>query len=294
MQLQDLLKPTKLKAVALLVIIAAISIALYLMRNMEGKIVSPSLVMITTQDHFSMIVDKDDKHFGRHLIQHKTMQPHLKKYYDYFITKGSTIIDIGSSYGYHSLYFAMKGGNFSTIYAIEPRADIARISEYNFNMNKVTNVVMLNKLLYSSTGVYYMQAPAHSSYWQLLPEHSYEKQANKQDIYQVQTHRLDDVISNVFGVNLMRISTGGTELEVLKSARNIIEKSPNIGIFITWNKSAIALYSDYHKIVNQLEGIGFSFWYVDVNGLLKLMSKNDLLALNAGDVILTRKDIAKK
>lgn len=257
---------------------------------------TPLYRLVETSAGFPIIINAYDTYLGSFVVGNKGYPQHLDKYYNLFLPQGSTIVDIGSAYGYHTVLFAKKAGKFSTIYSIEPRTDIAKIARLNINMNKADNVILMNKLLFSKDITYYINALPSSSYWNLLQKkpNITAEQAQQNNIYAVQAHQLDRLVRNVFGVNLMRISGHGTELEIIEGAKSIIEKSPNIGIFIHWNKSAISTYSNAEKVVRQLADIGFSFWNVNSNGILKVLSVSDLLSLKDGDIIITKKSIVQQ
>lgn len=297
MNLQKILS-SKIFKILLVVAIAAIlavgGVFLYQKRNhlLPKKVVYQ---LVETTNGFPIIVNVNDTFVGNYVVQNQGYLKNLDNYYDLFLPQGSTILDIGASYGYHTVLFAKKAGKFSTIYAVEPRADVVKAMHYNMNLNKVDNVFVLNNLLYSKNVLHYMKTEPSSSFWSIvLNPPSNEEDAKKAGLHRVQSYQLDRLARNVFGVNLMRISGNGTELEIIEGAKSIIEKSPNIGIFMYWNKSAISTYSDPVDVVRQLANIGFNFWLVNENGVLKVLSVSDLLRLKSGDIIITRKSLIQQ
>lgn len=293
MNIKKLLSKDNIKKLLLTIIVAATLLAAAkLLSNMFFNRAKPPVYqLITTHQGFPLIFNANDRFLGKFLLKNKGYATNLDEYYEYFLTTGSTVIDIGSDYGYHTVLFASKAGKFSTIYSIEPRADSMRVAGYNYNLNKVDNVVVLNKLLYSYGSPRYLHAPKYSTMWEVVLDEKAGYVKDKDALYQVQAHSLDEVIKNVFGVNLMRINGNGTELEIIKGARSVIEKSPNIGIFLNWNAPLLSSYSDILHTTRQLAEIGFNFWLVDSVGNLQILSEKDLKSLKGGDVIITKKDI---
>lgn len=284
----------KIIAASVLVIIV-LFVAYSLIFSMKGPRGGPPVYqLVETKREFPILVNINDTYLGNYLMQNGGYPTHLDKYYELFLKPGSTILDIGAEYGYHTVLFARKAGKFSTIYSVEPRADNVKIAKLNMNLNKIDNIIMLNKVLYSQNGVHYLKALPSSSGWHLIIAKNAPKPDSKKAIQPVKTHQLDSLARNVFGVNLMRINGHGTEIEIIKGAKSIIEKSPNIGIFLYWNKKAISSYGDPEEIVRQLADIGFSFWFVNESGILKLISAAELLKLSGGDIIITKRPMEQQ
>ena len=293
MSIKKLLSKDNIKKLLLtLIVVALLVLSVKLISDLIFNRAKPPVYqLITTHQGFPLIFNANDRFVGKYLLENKGYATNLDEYYAYFLPTGSTVIDIGSDYGYHTVLFASKAGKFSTIYSIEPRADSMRVAGYNYNLNQVDNVVVLNKLLYSYGSPRYLHAPKYSTMWEVVLDEKAGYVKNKDSLYQVQAHSLDEVIKNVFGVNLMRINGNGTELEIIKGAKSVIEKSPNIGIFLHWNAPLISAYSDISHTTRQLAEIGFNFWLVDEVGNIQTLSEKDLKSLKNGDVIITKKDV---
>lgn len=61
------------------------------------------------------------------------------------------VIDIGAAFGDYSVYMAKKNPH-STVYAFEPGTDSFSLLEQNIKMNKLKNIVPINKAVASYTG----------------------------------------------------------------------------------------------------------------------------------------------
>lgn len=275
--------------------IVVLFIAYTLILSVRGAKGGPPVYqLVQTKREFPILVNINDTYLGDYLMQNGGYPTYLDKYYELFLKPGSVILDIGAEYGYHTVLFARKAGKFSTIYSIEPRSDNAKIAKLNMNLNKIDNIIMFNKTLYSQNGVHYLKSLPSSSAWNLIVAKNAPKQDAKKTIKPVKTHQLDNLARNVFGVNLMRINGHGTEIEIIKGAKSIIEKSPNLGIFLYWNKKAISSYGNPEETIRQLSDIGFNFWFVNESGILKLISAAELLNLSSGDVIITKKPMEQQ
>lgn len=70
---------------------------------------------------------------------------------DIIFEKGDIVLDIGANIGCISIYLAKKNPDI-TIYAYEAHPINYDSLIYNLNLNNVTNVVAINKAVYSKTG----------------------------------------------------------------------------------------------------------------------------------------------
>jgi FkbM family methyltransferase len=126
------------------------------------------------------------------------------------VAKYPLIIDCGANIGLASLYFARHSPS-AHIIAFEPEPDIYRMLKRNLNRNRASHVETVNCALWKDNTVLAFASDGADS-GHLVPESSRQTQ--------VRTARLRDYLPGPVG--LLKLDIEGSELEVLKDARDCL------------------------------------------------------------------------
>lgn len=134
-----------------------------------------------------------------------------------FHLDNKVIIDVGANIGNHSLYFA-RIINSLKVYSFDPNKKLAEIFNKNMKINNVENKVELRNIGISSEKGY--------GNLEIIEEDNWG--ANKVSISEkgeFEIGILDELFETFESeIGLIKIDVEGMELEVIKGAKNIIEK----------------------------------------------------------------------
>jgi FkbM family methyltransferase len=136
---------------------------------------------------------------------------------------GDCFVDIGANIGLMSIVASMAVGDEGEIYSFEPHPETAKILRFNIDLNAISNIKVIQKGVGSENG----QAKIYDRWDVNRGGASFIASNSKQDSYDVEIVRLDDVLSSI-SIDMIKIDIEGFELEALKGAKNIIgsEKPP--------------------------------------------------------------------
>ena len=139
----------------------------------------------------------------------------------------SVCVDVGCHKGYilrMMRHYAPRG----KFYAFEPLPELYGELVRSF---QTQNVMLYNIALSNEKGLstfnYVVSNPAYSGFI----KRRYDQPDEKEITITVKTDRLDDILDDSQQVSLIKIDVEGAELQVLRGARNIIERDKPIIIF---------------------------------------------------------------
>jgi len=147
------------------------------------------------------------------------------------------VIDIGAHLGEYSLAVAK---NAETVIAVEANPDTFKILQKNIELNKISNIIPINKAIYDSTGYQNLQIFGDKSGMSSMVM-NYE---DKSDSIKVKTETLDRLVDNLKleKVDWIKIDVEGAEYNVLKGAKQTI----------SLNKERIKLIIELHGEKNSI------------------------------------------
>ncbi len=172
------------------------------------------------------------------------------------IAKNGISVDGGAYIGTHSLIMAFN----SFVYAFEPNPENFNILTENIKINKLRNVVPLNKGLSSFTGEAKFLCKETKN---LEGTGKISENGN----ISIQVVKMDDIVKGK--VSFIKIDVEGHELEVLKGSRKIIKRNHPIIMFEALNEVSLA------KIIEFLIQFGYLYFY-KINEFSYLASTKNL------------------
>jgi len=137
----------------------------------------------------------------------------------------SNCVDVGANVG-HILREIIKAAPKGQHYAFEPIPELSVRLEKKYGKHaKIVNCALSNREGRTSF-MYYRDSPALSGFQERI-------RWGKHDIVklEVQTKKLDDIISENVRVDLIKIDVEGAELLVLQGARNTLKRNKPIVLF---------------------------------------------------------------
>jgi FkbM family methyltransferase len=131
-------------------------------------------------------------------------------------------VDIGANFGLHTLYASTILKNGGQVYAFEPLPQNIALLEKHIRLNKRSNVTIFKGAVSNSDKEYLEFYFPEEDFLQTGALKPHTGASNK---IQVKNHRLDDLADQWNKpVKLIKIDVEGAEMDVLKSAKNILSK----------------------------------------------------------------------
>lgn len=213
-----------------------------------------------------LILGEDD--VSRRVKENKSdwmFDEHLKPFYDEFINKESIVIDAGANIGTHTLYLSKIS---KKVYAFEPQRILFYHLCANLFLNKCLNVYAKNQALYDK-----------QTFLQLNEnEPNYFENNNSATIglthfKNIEKEKIEAVTIdslNLEKLDFIKIDAQGSDLQILKGAKNTIKKcSPKI-IFEIEDKNLLSLHNskieDYFLFIEEIGynkiHCGYGDWFI--------------------------------
>jgi FkbM family methyltransferase len=159
------------------------------------------------------------------LLFGKVHEPITSEIFRLLLSKGDKVIDVGANIGYFTMLAASLVGTEGRVFAFEP-GDIAYADlRNNVYVNSFDNIVAYNRAASDYCGERSFYLAKENTTNSLIRDAHLHKQSTI-----VEVDRIDRLINEQ--VNLIKIDTEGNELEVLKGARNLINKCPDLCVIL--------------------------------------------------------------
>jgi FkbM family methyltransferase len=185
------------------------------------------------------------------------MTNHENEIMKYFIpNEGENVVDVGAHIGLYSLIAAKRVGSSGKVIAIEPDPENCKLLRGNVEINKLTNVSILELAAFSSTSKLKLYLPGKERGFTKLST-LMANRAVTENFLEIDATTLDCLLvtQGITEVNWIKIDVEGAELEVLKGAANTLSESKDIALLIeVHNVNNMDLYS---AIVKLLRSYGF-------------------------------------
>lgn len=160
-------------------------------------------------------------------------EPHIAEIMSANIRSGCIVIDIGANIGASTIPLAKKFPD-SIFYVIEPHPEVFTDLKENISINRLKNIRLFNVAVsnVSERIDFYAQKSISGEINMGLSSSKLNKDIGEHEKIVVKSIRLDDLLENKDQtVGIIKIDTQGSEIEVLKSAYNLISKDRPIIIF---------------------------------------------------------------
>lgn len=175
--------------------------------------------------------------------------------------------DVGANWGLHTLYLSRLVGADGKVFAFEPYPPAFAELEWHIQANGCNNVVALPIALSDCHGTASFQV-GHSSSVGFLTQGE-AKQTSKEQILQVQAHRLDELCNSlsVSRLNFVKIDVEGAEERVLLGAAQVTERCAPIYVV---------------ELHNPTQDVQVAQWFTNRRYRLERLSKPDITRTDLG------------
>ena len=177
-----------------------------------------------------------------------------KNVYEKFvpINKGDIVVDAGAHLGLFTVKASKIVGNNGKVIAIEPEPENLEILKKNIKLNKLKNVIIVNRGIWSSKKDLKMNKGQYNRSHTFIDDHP--EKTSEGLILQVDT--LDDILKelNIEKVDFIKMDIEGSEVEALDGMKEVFKFKPNM---------VIAAYHQfngketYHEVIKKLKDNNF-------------------------------------
>jgi FkbM family methyltransferase len=186
------------------------------------------------------------------------------------IKRGDTVIDIGSNFGFYTLFLSRVVGESGSVYSIEPVPLTFEILSNNIKKLRLDNVRPLNYAISEKIGIAEMEIPEYGSGGEsfysarLVIDHNKTPSLRK---YSIATKTLDSLFSGwEREISFIKIDVEGHEWPVNRGAEKVISRFfPALFIEVTGNPEDRKTKA--FQLFNHLINRGYSPYWYDGNEL---------------------------
>jgi FkbM family methyltransferase len=164
----------------------------------------------------------------------KLMALHEDEIIDQFCPKaGDTVVDVGAHIGLYTIIAAKRVGPTGKVIAIEPDPENCNLLKRNVELNRLTNVIILECAAFSSNTKLKLYLPGKERGFTKLST-VMSKRATTETFLDVEGNTLDHLVlmQGISQVNWIKIDVEGAEYEVLKGATATLSVSNDIALVI--------------------------------------------------------------
>jgi len=183
------------------------------------------------------------------------------------IKKGDNVIDIGANIGLYTVLFSKWVGISGKVYAIEPAPDNCELIKKTLEFNKIKNVELIQKAASDNDEKALLDVSVDCTGYSLT-----NTKTSKQ--IEIQCIKLDSYFSDK-KIDFVKIDAEGQELNVLKGMRHLLEKE--VKLMLEFDPDTHSDTNDPKETLELLESFGYGFTDIGRTGIIKQISKQELL-----------------
>ncbi len=253
--------------------------------------IGDNTALLKFPDRSELYVDTKDNLISRWLItKGKWENKERKLISKRFIDENSKIIEIGANYGTYTINMAKtvnKGRGH--VYAFEANPRISDLLTKSLFANNILHKVSVhNSFVYSTSGkqINFTFNELNIGHGHITHDTPPKTRLDKSFV--ATTVALDDILDSSIKFDFIRMDAEGSEFEILKGAKKILENSPDIIIYAEWCPAMLAENSDVEKELDYYLAKQYKFYQVQKDKIIPI-SREALLKINFTNIVMTRK-----
>jgi FkbM family methyltransferase len=190
-------------------------------------------IQLVQLKHFKMYARSNDLFIGAAIIRGDPYEAHVVREMQPLLKPGIVFFDIGANIGYFSLMAASMIGSEGKVISFEPNLDNCELLKLSIQTNQFENI-QLYPYAVADKEQHFLLQTFGSNGW-VTPVHdqpknngqpvdSQEPEAIPANSYLVKTVALDDFLSHIDRVDVIKMDIEGAELSAFQGMRNIVRK----------------------------------------------------------------------
>jgi FkbM family methyltransferase len=216
-------------------------------------------------NRFLMYVESADMSVAPYLVADGYWEKCMTDAFIARLRPGMTVVDVGANYGYYTLLAAGTVGTSGRVYCFEPNARTYKLLMKNIQVNWLETIVSAHPVAaLNSRKQVELHIPNEFQGRTTLFVPEPGPVCGQPSV--IEAVPLDEIIKGK--VDLMKIDAEGSEPLVFEGMRGILERSPNLTIFMEFNIPLIRQTVDPRSFLNRIREFGFSIqWFTPWNTL---------------------------
>lgn len=243
------------------------------------------VAMTRLTDGHHMFVDPHDRTVGSHLIAHGYWERWIHAVVFALVSPGDRVVEVGANLGYYTIAMAVKTGSEGRVTAFEGNPRLCRLMRRTIEFNGYSDrVEVLNKAATDVAGPISFSISrtnsggGHAGSYPGWPAPDMEQ-------IEVEGVVLDDEIDGE--IDFLRMDAEGSEPLILRGAERLLS-NPKLTVVMEWDVIQMSGRSSVPELVGWLTAKDFRFWRIEVDATLTPIAAEDMPALAACDIVMTR------
>ena len=202
---------------------------------------------------FRFLIDPSDRQVSLSLLLHGTYEPEETTLFERTLCPGMVVVDAGANLGVYTLLAARAVGPTGRVVAFEPDPATFQLLSENVSRNHLSNVDLRNEGLAEESGTMSLyRVPGHPALASLSRSNA-RSSAVRVD---VPVATLDEVLEElgIERVDVMKLDTQGAEIDILRGARETIERARPAMFVEYWPAGLSGMGHDPEDLLAQFEG----------------------------------------
>ncbi|MDR2781381.1 MAG: FkbM family methyltransferase [Holosporaceae bacterium] len=235
------------------------------------------------KNRYPILIKKDDPIVGSRLRFSGDIKSIFSETSLLLAPNHGVIAEVGSHFGYNAINIAKKMGDLSRYYTFEPNSKVFSCFLKSIVLNDLDKIVCPKNVAISDSVSSIAINDCLST-----AKNVYETHAKQRAII-VNSSTLDEELKNEqMPVSFLMIDIPGSEFLILRGAKKIIEKSPDIKIVLSFSRKNSLKNTDVRLELQKIKELGFVFYVVEGLGNLVLANIDDILSKDEVVVVMTR------
>lgn len=211
-------------------------------------------ILTQTLHSLKYFVDPDDLIITPQMVIYRQWEADVSEAFHHLCGPDTVFVDVGANFGYFTVLAAnlITNRGSGRVFSFEPNPKLADLLRRNIEINwSIAPVSFHQAAVADAPGELQLYVPkGHGANASLSPPEGVESVA-----VVVPAVRLDDTLPADLIVDFMKVDVEGHELSVLRGARGVIARSPNIRLIMEWSrKQMLQAGIDPAAVLAGLEG----------------------------------------
>jgi len=252
--------------------------------------VGNDLLLTRVLNSFLMYVEASDMSVTPHLVATGIWEKAISHAFIKHLRPGMTVVDVGANYGYYSLAAACQVGDKGRVYSFEPNPRTFEVLNKNIEVNWLGRIIRAHQLavLDSRKEVkLHVLRRFQGSSSLFPPELIPEPDPPAEQWCSVDAVPLDEIVQEK--VDVIKIDAEGSEPLVLEGMRGILDRSPDLTIFMEINVPMIQKTIDPRTFLKKIRELGATMHYFTPWNTLEPYDEEKALRFSLFNLLLERK-----
>jgi FkbM family methyltransferase len=238
-----------------------------------------------------LLIDSRESVLGPALLLKGLWEPDVTRWFQETLGPGRILVDVGANVGYYTLLGSKLVGNAGHVFAVEAHPRMAELLHRNVIVNGLHNVTTFHKAAWSSHDVLEFHMRRHfaaNSSAGSLGTDGLHLLDDTEDLVKVEAEPLDDMLSGVPSVDVIKIDVEGAEVQVVTGLTRTLGANPDVRVMFEWSPGQLEMVgSDPSELLRLMRGHGFRLRLMERG--LDEVDDSELLGIHYGNVVASRR-----